>query len=303
VKTAIIVIAHGTVDDLDDLPDFLTAIRRGHAPPPPLLAEVRRHYEAIGGKSPLNAICREVAGKLESRLGLPVRLAMRLWKPYPKEVLSLLIDAGVERIVVLPLAQHSAHVYGDAVEAAARELGAEGQRVLQVTCAKNWGLEPALTRAYANEIRKALQETPQDRRGSSLILMTAHSLPVAAVRSGDPYEVEVRASAAAIERELGPGAPVVQVAFQSQGTGGGDWLGPNLPKALDAARDAGTRHVLIAPVGFLADHVEILYDLDIEAQALARERGMSFVRTRSLNASDGLLDALENVARPLLVAR
>jgi ferrochelatase len=133
-----------------------------------------------------------------------------------------------------------------------------------------------------------------------LLLFTAHSLPVAVVRAGDPYEVEVRASADAIALELGSQKPSSEVAFQSQGMGGGQWLGPDLPTALDAARAAGKKHVLVAPIGFLADHVEILYDLDIEAEALAKERGLTLSRTRSLNASDGLLDALEHVARPLL---
>jgi ferrochelatase len=110
----------------------------------------------------------------------------------------------------------------------------------------------------------------------------------------------VRSSAAAVASELGPGSPPGRVAFQSQGMGGGEWLGPDLGASLDAARADGKAHVIVAPIGFLADHVEILYDLDIEAKALAAERGLSLTRTRSLNAEGGLIDALENVARPLL---
>jgi protoporphyrin/coproporphyrin ferrochelatase len=291
LNTAVVLIGHGTVDDLDDLPPFLTAIRRGHPAPPALVAEVRRRYEAIGGKSPLTGISRDVATKLEARVGVPVRLAMRLWKPYPKDVLADLRREGVERVVVVPLAQHSAHVYAEAVETAAA--GA-----FRVTSARNWGREPALTRAFADAIRSALAEVPS--RDDTLLLMTAHSLPLAIIRAGDPYEDEVRASAAAIAEALGPAIPEVRVAFQSQGMGGGEWLGPDLHASLDAARAAGKKHVLVAPIGFLADHVEILYDLDIEAKALAAERGLSLTRTRSLNAEGGLIDALENVARPLL---
>jgi len=297
VKTAVVAIAHGTVDDLDDLPAFLGAIRRGHPAPPDLVAEVRRRYEAIGGKSPLNSICRELAQKLEARIGVPVRLAMRLWRPYPKEVLAALLDDGATRVVVLPLAQHSAHVYAESVEAAARELAREGRASLAVIPAPNWGREPALTRAFASEIRRALGEAPPH----AALLLTAHSLPLAAIRGGDPYEAEVRASAAAIASELGSDCPPVHVAFQSQGMGGGEWLGPDLTASLDALRAGGTKHVVVAPIGFLADHVEILYDLDIEAKSLALERGLSLSRTRSLNASEGLLAALEDVVRPLLL--
>jgi ferrochelatase len=300
MKTALVAIAHGTVDDLDDLPAFLTAIRRGHPAPPALVSEVRRRYEAIGGKSPLTSICREVAHKLEARIGLPVRLAMRLWKPYPREVLAALLDEGFERVVVLPLAQHSAHVYAESVETAAHELAKEGRASLAVVGAPNWGCEPALTRAFVSEIRRALDETPPQAREHVALLLTAHSLPIAAIRGGDPYETEFRASANAIAQELGSGCPEVHVAFQSQGMGGGEWLGPDLATSLDRLSAAGAKHVVVAPVGFLADHVEILYDLDIEAQRLAKDRGLSLSRTRSLNASEGLITALENVARPLL---
>jgi ferrochelatase len=300
VKTAVVLIGHGTVDNLDDLPAFLRAIRRGHAPSPELLSEVRRRYEAIGGRSPLLAICREVAEKLELRLGLPVRIAMRLWAPYPKDVLRGLLDEGIEHVAVVPLAQHSARIYGESVEAAARELAQEGRPSVIVRSAQNWGQEPLLTHAFADEIRRSLARISEAHRSETLLLYTAHSLPLSVVRSGDPYEGELRRSARAISDELGSDAPPSEVAFQSQGLGGGEWLGPDLPTSFDAARVSGKKHVLLAPIGFLADHVEILYDLDLEAQSFAKERGLTLARTQSLNASDGMIDALERVARPLL---
>ncbi len=296
-NSAVVLIGHGTVEDLDDLPAFLQGIRRGHPAPPALVTEVRRRYEAIGGRSPLTSISRELAAKLASRMGLAVRLAMRLWRPYPKEVLMELVADGIEHVAVVALAQHSAAIYNEAVEAAARELTGAS---LRITSTRDWGSAPALTQAFAREIRAALAKTPESTRAASLVLMTAHSLPLAAIRAGDRYEDEVRASAAAIARELGATAPSVEIAFQSQGMGGGEWLGPDLRTALERARASGKQHVLLAPIGFLADHVEILYDLDIEARGVAESLGLSFARTASLNASDGLVDALESVARPLL---
>jgi protoporphyrin/coproporphyrin ferrochelatase len=303
-KAAVLLMAHGTVERLEDLPPFLTAIRRGHPAPPELVAEVRRRYEAIGGQSPLNAVCREVARKLEARIGVPVRLALRLWSPSPKDVLAELANEGVERVAVVPLAQHSAHVYAQAAESAAREIAAGGGPSLSIVSAKNWGQDPLLTGAFAHEVRRALSETEPTLREATLLLFTAHSLPVAVLRAGDPYETEVRASARAISEELTKSGVALAassaIAFQSQGMGGGEWLGPDLVSALDGARASGKKHVLVAPIGFLADHVEILYDLDIEAAALAKERGLSLSRTRSLNSGEGLLSALERVARPLL---
>lgn len=305
-KPGLVLVAHGTVDALDDLPEFLTNIRRGHAPTPELLHEVRRRYEAIGS-SPLNAINRELAGKVGARLGLPARLANRLFRPYPKAALEELAAEGVDAVAVLPLAQHSAKIYGEAVEAAAKEVPA----IQRVVAASNWGRSPALSDAFAESITSALAALPGE--AVTRVVLTAHSLPLAVVQSGDPYEAEVRASAADVMERVARLAPTRDVrfrdhavAFQSQGmsTGPGGrpipWLGPDLRAALEEAKSAGATHVVVAPIGFLADHVEILYDLDIEAQAWAGELGLGLVRSTSLNASDPMVETLVGVAGPLL---
>lgn len=303
---AVLLVAHGTVEALDELPEFLTNIRRGHAPPPELLAEVRRRYEAIGGQSPLNAINRDLAQRLEQRLGVPVRSANRLFRPYPKEVIGPLAAAGARRILVVPLAQHSASIYGEAVKQAVGESGLP----LTVLAASNWGRSRELTEAFAQSIVRTLAEVPAPARDRTTLLLTAHSLPVSIIEAGDPYETELRASAevvAARVRELAPGAFVDHtVAFQSQGmsTGPGGrpmaWLGPDLRAQLAVLAARGRTEVVIAPIGFLADHVEILYDLDIEARGWAEEMGITLRRSASLNAGDGLVEALAVVARGLV---
>ncbi len=306
---AVLLIAHGTVEELDELPEFLANIRRGHAAPPELLAEVRRRYEAIGGRSPLNAINRDVAKRLENRLGVPVRTANRLFHPYPEAVVAELasLTPPAKRIVVVPLAQHSAAIYAEAVKDAVKKAGLD----LVVEAATNWGRTPELTEAFARSVVSALDEVPEGERERTSILFTAHSLPVSVIEGGDPYETEVRASAEAIAarvRELvrdTPGRFVDHgVAFQSQGmsTGPGGrpmaWLGPDLRSRLEAlaAPGRGRKQVVVAPIGFLADHVEILYDLDIEARSWAEELGITLRRAPSLNASEGLVDALASVA-------
>lgn len=303
-KAGALLVAHGTVDSLDDLPEFLTNIRRGHAPSEELLHEVRRRYEAIGGQSPLNAINRELAAKLGARLGLPARMANRLCRPYPKSALEELAGEGVTDVVVLPLAQHSAPIYGQAVEAAAKEVPA----VRRVVSAANWGRTPRLTEAFADAILEALAALPSDAVVE--VILTAHSLPVAVVQAGDPYETEVRASAADVMARVEARAEGRihrhAVAFQSQGmsTGPGGrpvaWLGPDLRAALEAAKGGGATHVVVAPIGFLADHVEILYDLDIEARGWAEGLGLAFSRTASLNARDAMVETLATIAEPLL---
>ncbi|MDB4943145.1 MAG: Ferrochelatase, protoheme ferro-lyase [Labilithrix sp.] len=304
---AVLLPSHGTVEELEELPEFLTNIRRGHAPPPELLAEVRRRYEAIGGRSPLNTINRRLAARLEQRLGVPVRAVSRLFRPYPTEVLAPLAAGGVKRVLVVPLAQHSAPIYGQAVEQAVREGGLD----LEVAAAANWGQTRELTEAFAQSITARLAELTDQERASTTLLLTAHSLPVSIIEAGDPYERELRASAEAVAarvRELTSFAEH-RVCFQSQGmsTGPGGrpmkWLGPDLQATLREIAAAGQKHVVIAPIGFLADHVEILYDLDIEAKQWARELGLDLRRSASLDDGDGIVDALVAVTRALVTER
>jgi ferrochelatase len=255
MRAAVLLVSHGTVDDLDDLAAFVTQVRRGHAPGPELVAELRRRYQAIGGQSPLNAVNARVAA----------------------------------HVAVVPMAQHSAHVYAEDARHAADGTG------VTVACAPGWGQNPELHAAFAKRIRAVLGDPAR-----TTVLLTAHSLPRVVVERGDPYEREVRAAAAAVSERLGPGVRTA-VAFQSQGLGApGEWLGPDLSTVLDEAAARRDSRVVFAPIGFLADHVEILYDLDIEAAAMARERGLAFARAPSLNDDDDLVDIVADVARPLL---
>jgi protoporphyrin/coproporphyrin ferrochelatase len=297
-KTAVVLIAHGTVDSLDDLPEFLANIRHGHAPPAELVAEVRRRYEVIGGKSPLNDLNHEVARKLDERLETKVRLANRLFHPYPKDVVAKLASEGIRRILSVPLAQHSAGVYRSAMTAAVNEV----DPTLELVCAPNWGRTPELTEAFADATLEALARVPEGQAEHTALVLTAHSLPLAVVKNGDPYETEMRASAEAVAARVraagGRGGAFSdhRVAFQSQGIGTAmPWLGPDLRSTFEELKKLGKRHLVVAPIGFLADHVEILYDLDIEAKAWAEELGMVLYRTTSLNATGGLIDALAAV--------
>jgi ferrochelatase len=289
---AVLLVSHGTVDDLDDLPAFVTNVRRGHAPSPDLIAELRRRYEAIGGRSPLNDVSARLASKLEERLGVRTTWANRLWKPAVRDVLQRLEGEGVRTVAVVPLAPHSAHVYADDARRAAEGTG------LTLACASSWGDRPKLHDAFAARLREELEPGQ-----SATVVMTAHSLPRSAILRGDPYERDVRACAAAVAQRLGDGVRTT-LAFQSQGmgaaSGSGDWLGPDLPTVIGDAAARGERRIVCAPIGFLADHVEILYDLDIEAAALARTRGIEWSRARSLNADDDFVEVLADVARPLL---
>jgi ferrochelatase len=292
VPTAVLCTCHGTVDRIEDLPAFLANIRRGRPTPPAILTEVTHRFERIGG-SPLMRITAAQASALQDRLGLPVRIAGRLWGPYPADVVASLVGEGITTLISLPLAPQSVDVY----HAAVREAAA-AHPSLAVRYAPAWGLEPALIAAFVETVDEALARFPEGERGSVPVILSAHSLPQRIIDAGDPYERQFRAMAGEVARALSSSA---RIAFQSQGMDGGAWLGPDLPATFAALAGDGARAAVVAPIGFLADHVETLYDLDVEAPGLAARAGIARLeRAPALNTRPRLIDALEAVARAML---
>jgi len=240
-------------------------------------------------------ISEQQALGLEARLTIPVRVAARLWHPYPSEVLPELVDAGVDHIISIPLAPQSVHVYEASVVDAAEARG------LRVTTAPPWGEEPALVEAFAETIEAALLAMGGDPSEKVPIVLSAHSLPRHIIDSGDPYEVQFRAMAARVAQRFEARGHVVRVAFQSQGATRDPWLGPDLPETFAEIAREGHDAVVVAPIGFVAEHVETLYDLDVDAPKLARTAGLPrFGRAAAVGASSLVIDALEAVARRML---
>lgn len=290
VTRAVLLTCHGTVEDLDDLAAFLLRIRRGRPVPEELLAEVRHRYEHIGG-SPLHRTTARLADKLAAQIGMRVFWAARLWRPEIEDVLAEMKEQGIETVISLPLAPQSVDVYHAAVREAAGPLGLE-----VLTCAA-YGLGEAMVGALVMTIEETLARASEAPSKLDVVL-TAHSLPMRVIRGGDRYEVEFRAMADACAERLAPRVRSVQVAFQSQGASSEPWLGPDLDETFRALRAAGSEHVLVAPIGFVAEHVETLYDLDVEAKALARGLGFaSYERARALDDRDAFVRVLAGVVR------
>lgn len=285
-RDGVLLVAHGTVASTDDLPAFLAEIRRGKPPPDGLVEELRRRYETIGG-SPLLALTDAQASALARELGLPVFVAMRLWEPRVEQVVAKL-GSEIERLCVLPLAPFSAHVYNAAARSAFERIAAASPP--RPVFVDNWGLEPALIAAHLAVIQPVLERA--DRRAE--LVLSAHSLPKIVVDRGDPYARLVEAAARRIGDELGR---PVHLAYQSQGADGGDWLGPDLPEVFRSLHGRGVRSVVVAPFGFLADHVETLYDVDIEAHDQAKQLGLDFSRVPALNTHPQLIHAMAELVR------
>lgn len=292
MRTAVLVTCHGSVSELDDLPEFLKGIRRGHEAPPAILDEVRRRYARIGS-SPLMRITAQQARALEQRLGLPVRVAARLWRPYPREVLAELASEGVERVLSLPLAPQSVHVYHTSVRQAAAAL-----RELTVRYAPSYGSRPEIIDALLETIDEAIARFAYAAPEEVPVVLTAHSLPTRVIAAGDTYEREFRAMAGLVAERLERRGFPTFVAFQSQGMTADPWLGPDLQQVFTELATMGMARVLVAPIGFVAEHVETLYDLDIEARALAHQHGLThFERASALCDRPRFIDALEILAR------
>ncbi|MEO7096099.1 MAG: ferrochelatase [Polyangiales bacterium] len=285
--TAILLIGHGSVSRAEDIPAFVQAIRRGRPTPPAIVDEVTHRWNAIGG-SPLQSIIETQAQALSARLAVPVGVASRLWAPYARDVVPELVRGGARRIVSLPLAPYSAKIYNDVTREACTAAGVE---CIDVPA---WGSHQALVDAF----RETIDETfagvaPREAH----LVLSAHSLPMRVVAMGDTYGDEVRATAAAIAQKVPVPAERVHVAFQSQGMDGGEWLGPDLKTTFASIAEKGGSEVVVCAIGFLADHTEVLYDLDVEARAIVEHHGMKFHRAPSLNTRERFLDVLEDLSR------
>jgi len=292
-STGILLVAHGTPERLDDIPAFLANIRRGRPTPPEIVQEVRRRYEAIGGRSPLLDTTRAQALALSARLSMPCFVAMRMWHPFIDDALRDAASAAIERLVVVTMAPHSAHVYEPVVRQAASDLAGKGVSVPELVFVPCWGDEPSLHQAWARTASAALASIDVARLARSVLVPSAHSLPMRVIQAGDPYPQLVHQTAEAVIAALGDdGLPHI-LAFQSQGMTADPWLGPDLPTVFERARNTGAQAVVVLPLGFLTDHVETLYDLDIEARGIATEMGMDFHRLPCLNVAEGLIDTLE----------
>jgi ferrochelatase len=289
-RQALLLLAHGAPERLEDVESYLSFVRGGRPGSPKVIEEVRSRYQAIGGSSPLLAWTRAQAVALEGVLSMPVFYGMRNWHPFIRETMDCVRAAGVERLAAIALAPQyselSVGLYIRRTEQAAREAGVAAE----IVWARSYHADPLLIDAFAER----LAQVWNGRR----VLFTAHSLPEKALANGDPYDRECRATAAAVAARVG--VPEYDFAYQSQGFTDDKWLGPTVESCLDRYASEGVREIVLDPIGFVCDHVEILYDIDILFRQYAAARGISLLRPESLNASAKFTAALAEVAKRCL---
>ena len=292
----VLLMAYGTPERLGDLEAYYTDIRRGRPPTAEQLADLRRRYDAIGGLSPLAARTRAQASGLQrvldDRAGAgewKVELGLKHASPSIEAGVEALASAGVEDFVSLVLAPHySALSIGQYVERAADAAGH-----LKVRDITSWWDQPALITLLAERVRDAIAALP-DGVTNPEVLVTAHSLPVRALSIDDPtYEEQLRATGERIATEAGLSS--WRIAWQSAGRTPEPWIGPDILDVIRALPGEGYDGVVVCPAGFTSDHLEVLYDVDLEAKGVAESVGLPLTRTASLNDDERFLSLLADL--------
>lgn len=297
MKTGVILLAHGAPNRVADIPEYLTRIRGGTPSSPEVVCEISERYEAIGGSSPLLEITRAQAAALEAFLNqqgdsFRVYIGMRNWYPLIEEAVQQALDDGMERLVALCLAPQeskwSTERYLNSFNEALGTCGAGGIPVQFIT---SWPNQPSLIDAFVERYRAAEADLRAKGYDAFHTIFTVHSIPSAYVEAGvDPYVSEYEKTLRGILDRVTI-EPWHQ-AYQSQGMIPCPWLEPSVEEVLDRVAGAGGRAVLIFPVGFVCDHIEILYDIDIGFKRYAEQKGLALFRTESLNTSPLFIEAL-----------
>ena len=282
----VLLLAHGTPESLDQMPAYLTRVRGGRPPSEELVREMTHNYAAIGGRSPLTDITEAQGQALAAAIGRPVYVGMRNWEPLVAGALARAAADGLRSLRAIPLAPQystlSVAKYRDAVEQS---------RPADVTIqfVGSWHEHPLLLDAFAEKLQAKRASFAPD-----VVLFTAHSLPARVVSQGDPYPDQVRATASGVAARAGLEA--WGLAYQSAGRTAEPWLGPSVEEMLGIVAGEGARRVLVCAIGFVCDHTEILFDLDIQAAEAARSHGLELARTESLNTSPTFIRALADLA-------
>jgi len=292
-KTAVLLLAHGSPENPDQVPEFLRYVTGGRTLPPQVVQEIQHRYSLIGF-SPLACWTLLQGDQLSRQLKMPVFVGMRNWKPFIGDTVKAIADQGFERVIAICLAPQNSRtsvgLYRNAV------LG-EKQAPFNLDFVDEWHDEPLLAKAFAEKLRAGWERANAEHGAKLPVIFTAHSVPERTIADGDPYDVQAKETAALVAKAAGLSADEWVFAFQSQGMSGGAWLGPTVEDTIRGLKAKGHRGVFIQPVGFLCDHVEVLYDIDIMFKEFVEKEGMRLWRAESLNGSQTLTAALANIVR------
>lgn len=292
-KSAILLLAHGSPESPADIPEFMKHITGGRPVPDAVMQEVTHRYSLIG-KSPLTEITMQQAEALQASLGLPVYVGMRNWKPFISDAVRQITASGTEKVVAICLAPQNSST---SVGLYSKVLAEERKPGLSVQFVEAWHDHPLLIQAFAERLEPTWRQASAEMGSALPVIFTAHSVPMRTIHAGDPYEKQAKETAQLVARRITGLTPELQhFAFQSQGMTGGPWLGPTVETVMLEQKRQGHKGVVIAPIGFVCDHVEVLYDIDINFRQFAQEQQLKLWRPESLNTSPTFIAALAKLA-------
>jgi protoporphyrin/coproporphyrin ferrochelatase len=292
-KSAILLLAHGSPESPADIPEFMKYITGGRPVPDTVIKEITHRYSLIG-KSPLTEITMRQAEALQSKMGLPVYVGMRNWKPFISDAVQQITASGIEKVVAICLAPQNSST---SVGLYSKALAEERKPGLSVQFVESWHDQPLLIQAFAERLEPVWRQASAEMGSALPVIFTAHSVPMRTIHAGDPYEKQVKETAQLVAQNIAGLTPELRhFAFQSQGMTGGPWLGPTVETVMLEQKRRGHKGVVIAPIGFVCDHVEVLYDIDINFRQFANEQQLKLWRPESLNTSPTFIAALAKLA-------
>jgi uroporphyrinogen decarboxylase len=307
-KIGVLIMAYGTPETPDQVEAYFTHIRGGRKPSEEAVQNLRERYAMVGGKTPLLEITNQVASKLEERLrregsgagDFKVYAGMKHWHPFIGDVMEKMAADGVGRVVALALAPHCSRISLGGYRKSVNEAQENLRHPFDIPFIKCWHHNPLFRDMMTGLVREGLEQFPAEGREAVTVVFSAHSLPERIREWDDPYERQLLESSQAVA--LQAGVSDWRFAFQSAGHTGEPWLGPDIVDYLETLRLEGKHQVLQVPIGFVSDHLEILYDIDIEAKQKAEELGMTLYRTQLPNARPEFIEVLASVVKENLEA-
>jgi protoporphyrin/coproporphyrin ferrochelatase len=297
-STAVLLLAHGSPDRAEEVPEFLRYVTSGRPMPQAAVEEIAHRYSLIGA-SPLTRWTLLQGQALSRTLRMPVYVGMRNWKPFISDVVKAMVAGGVEHVIAICMAPQNSRT---SVGLYRRAMEEEKGTAFTLDFVESWHDQPLLAKAFAEKLRIGWNRACVEAGEQVPVIFTAHSVPQRTITEGDPYDVQAYETAQLVAEAAELGSDDWMFAFQSQGMAGGPWIGPTVEEMIVRCKEKGSSSVFIQPIGFLCDHVEVLYDIDIAFKIFAEKKGMRLRRADSLNDSPTLIAALADVARSRLQA-
>ena len=292
-QTAVLLLAHGTADSADDIPEFMRHVTGGRPVSQAVIEEVQHRYSLIG-HSPMNEITARQGELLARELGLPVYVGMRNWKPFIPDVVKKIVADGMQRVIAICLAPQNSRT---SVGLYRKSVDGPQSPPFALDFVESWHDHPLLIEAFVEKLKAGRTEASVEAGAKLPVIFTAHSVPERTIAEGDPYETQARETAGLVAREAELQPEEWKFAFQSQGMSGGTWLGPTVEETILGFKAQGHTGIFVQPIGFLCDHVEVLYDIDIGFQEFAKKHDLRLWRAESLNESPQLIAALADIVK------